>query len=143
MSKVKYPAYCPSHLAIHGEAWCTTDNHVSLADYGDMAAAHAEARRRGFCFYHDDVDTQQLRDSADNPLVGDVVGDKRCLVVGRFHLAYLREVVEVTESSVIWRRPRKPKTFTTSRKNWRAWARGSWRCSPETGEPTNLRWRKS
>ena len=115
-------------------------DHVSLKDW-NLADAHAEARRRGFVFFHGDV--ENLRDSAADPRVGDVVGDARCVVGGNFHLAYLREVVEVTETSVVWRRPGKPKAFTASRKNWRAWAKGSWRCSPKNGEPTRPRWRPS
>lgn len=147
---VKYPAYCPSHLAIHETAWCTTQNHISLADHGsvvrgengltcDFQAIYAEARRRGYCFFQGDV--ENLRDSADDPKVGDVVGDKRCVVAGNFHLAYLREVVKVTEDKVVWKRPGKTKTFTASKKNWRAWAKGSWRCSPKDGEPTRRGWR--
>lgn len=138
-TKVLYPAYCPSHLAIHESYWCTTQNHVSLADCADLEAAHAEARRRGYCFFHDDV--ENLRDSADRPLVGDVVGDKRCLLGSNFHPAYLREVVEVTDDHVVWKRPDTSKAFKTSRKSWRVWARGSWRCSPMKGNPTNRRWR--
>lgn len=135
-SAVKYPAYCPSHLAVHDSAWCTTHDHVSLADSDDP---HAEALRRGFTFFHGDV--ENLRDSAIEPRVGDVVGDKRCTVsLGRYHLAYLREVVAVTDAHVVWKRPGKSSpTSTTSRQTWRAWARGSWRCSPENGEPTRRR----
>lgn len=131
---MRYPAYCPSHLAIHEGPWCTTGDHISL-DRDDPAA---EARRRGFAFFHGDV--ENLRDSAVLPLVGDVVGDRRLVIGGRFHLAYLREIVDVSDEWVRWKRPHGSHVTKTRRGTWSAWARGSWRCHPKTGEPTWRGW---
>ena len=129
--------YCPHHLGIHDSAWCTAGDHIGLG-VTDPAAAFVEARRRGYTFYHGDVIT--LRDSADNPRVGDVVGDRRVWSGRRFHAAYLREVVAAGEDTITWTRPGKNKQSICSMKTWRRWAKGSCRCGPE-GKPTQRRFK--
>lgn len=110
--------YCPTHLAIHDpREGCAT---IVVAD-------EAQARRSGFAFYVGDV--RPLRDSATDPLVGDLVGDKRCTTPwGRYHLAYVREVVAVTDTHVVWKRLGGARTWTSTRRSWARWARGAWRC---------------
>ncbi len=128
--------YCPSHLGIHRSEWCTTENHIGLGTT-DETRAHNEARRRGYTFFHGDV--VNFRDSADEPKAGDIVGDKRS-VMGRryFHKAYLREVVTADDERVSWVRPGKTLVYVCSRKTWKRWARGGWRCTPK-GVPTRRR----
>jgi hypothetical protein len=134
--------YCPHHLTVHDSAWCTAGDHEGLGTPdGDLALA--EARRRGRCFYHGDVINIEGPDKRFP--VGTIVGDKRCVTntsAGpRFHLSYLREVVEADDERVTWRRPGKTShIYVCSIKTWKNWARGSWRCGPD-GVPTNRRWR--
>ena len=133
---IKYPIYCAAHLAVHISPWCTShQNHVSLAGASDPLV---EARRRGFAFFHDDV--ENLRDSADNPKTGDLVGDVRRLSAGKFDARFIREIVGVSEYDyVTWKRIDGSAGGMVSKRSWRTWARGSWRCDPK-GEPTRRSW---
>lgn len=132
--------YCPGHLGIHHAVgnepvWCTCSGHIELG--ADRAEAYAASRRAGRVFFCGDV--ENLRDSATDPEVGDVVGDKRVTVCGRYHIAYLREVLGVNPDTVVWCRPNGRRARRTSRKAWQSWARGAWRCNPTTGKPTRRR----
>ena len=134
--------YCPSHLTIHskdtdGSVWCTTDDHIEIGHFYDAPPAAAEARRHGFTFYHGDV--VNLRDSADTPMVGDVVGDRKHVArhelraVSRrlavYEQRFLREVVRVAKHYIQWKRPGTHKVHECLRETWAAWAKGSWRCN--------------
>ena len=128
--------YCPHHLAIHDSEWCTAGDHEGLGTTEGRLAL-AEARRRGRTFYHGDV--VNFRDSADDPKVGEIVGDKRAVSLAchtrtgyrHFHRAYLREVILVDDTRVTWRRPGGSMVFVCSRKTWKRWGRGAWRCGSD------------
>ena len=131
--------YCPHHLGTHDSAWCTAGDHEGLGTV-DGDEAIIVARRRGRAFYSGDV--INIRNSAHYPRAGDVVGDRRSFTKGmgggRFHKAYLREVVEVCVLTVVWKRPGKDRLYECSKETWMRWARGGWRCTPE-GVPTRKR----
>lgn len=127
--------YCGGHLTVHQADYCSLRNPCGTELLAESEeAAFAEARSRGLCFYDDDV--VNLRDSATDPKVGDVVGDpKHKNKRGCYSRVHLRRVLAVSKDSVEWGRWNgSSHECKCSRKAWRRWAKGGERVD-STGMP--------